>query len=90
MLNVKCKNAKEVQQLYKEADLPLTELLIDDINEVEAELRLLGEPTTFYVMNLKCRICNHTQVAIVPGVCDMDNLECDNCNNMTAQLNEDE
>lgn len=39
------------------------------------------------VVNGKCRICNHKQVVVAPvyDTCDLDNLECSNCENMAVE-----
>jgi hypothetical protein len=34
----------------------------------------------------ECRICSNKQTFIAPCICDLDNLECDNCGNMSAEI----
>jgi len=80
------KNKNEVIEAYKDVDSPLSDEMVDDLNVVTQELRDLGISEEWIVIDLQCRICSHEQTAIVPAVTDdLDNLECGNCGNMTAQ-----
>lgn len=34
----------------------------------------------------ECRICGYTGVFVAPAECDLDNMECANCGNMTCEM----
>lgn len=79
------KNETDLIEAYKDAGRPLNDVMVNDLNEVTQKLRDLGLSEEWVVMDLLCRICNNKQTAIVAAVCDLDNLECSNCGNMTSQ-----
>lgn len=79
------KNKTDLIEAYKDIDKPLSDVMVNDLNEVTQELRDLGLSEEWVVMDLRCRICNNEQTAIAPAINDLDNLECSNCGNMTAQ-----
>lgn len=39
---------------------------------------------------MKCRICNHEYVAVLPPGCPMGDCECPNCGNMSSDIKERE
>ena len=79
------KNKTDLIEVFKNVDMPLSDDMVADLNEVTQELRDLELSEEFVVVALLCRICSFEQTAIVPAVTDLDNLECGNCANMTAQ-----
>jgi len=83
------KNKTKVIEAYKEINRPLNDIMVNDLDEVTQELRDLGISEEWVVVDLRCRICSHEQTAIVPAISDLDNLECGNCGNMTAQESDD-
>jgi len=38
----------------------------------------------------ECCICGYTGVFVAPAICDLDNMECANCGNMTCEMIGDE
>ena len=78
-------NKDAVIEAYKEAERPLTQKLIDSLDEVDSELVAEGLSREIAIIELQCRICSYKQTALVPAIADLDNLECGNCGNMTAQ-----
>ena len=79
------KNKTEVIEVFKNINRPLSDVMVNDLNEATQELRDLGLSEEWVVVVLRCRICSHEQTSIVPAVSDLDNLECGNCGNMTSQ-----
>jgi len=82
------KNADDVIDIFTEAGKPLDRDTIEDLLDGEKELLDLGLPSEIAVIELKCRICNFEQVALVPTVADLGNLECVNCEHMAAMEKE--
>lgn len=76
---------QSVIDIYKEAGRPLDGELLQSIEEVDAELSDLHCDHRFVILELQCRVCGHECVGIVPMVADLDNLECDVCENMSSQ-----
>ena len=56
-----------------------------DITELVFTLQSVDIKTGWIIQLSKCRICSYEELDICPVGCDADNLECDNCNNMTMQ-----
>jgi len=79
------KDKTELIEAYKDVDRPLSDVMVNDLNEVTQELRDLGLSEEWVVVVLRCRICSFEQTAIAPAIGDLDNLECGNCGNMTSQ-----
>ena len=79
------KNKNEVIEAYKDIGRPLGNDLINELVETTQELRNLGLSEELVVMDLRCRICDYKQAAIIPAIADLDNLECGYCGNMTSQ-----
>jgi hypothetical protein len=82
-------NKDDVILAYEEAGLPLTPILIADLDQVDAELRDLGVSRRIVVMTSKCRICGNKETVIAPAVCNSD-FECAECGNMSAEQYDDE
>ncbi len=56
-----------------------------DIIELLVALQSVDLKTGWIIQLGKCRICAFEEFDICPVGCDVDNLECDNCSNMTIQ-----
>ncbi|KKK65256.1 hypothetical protein LCGC14_2975960 [marine sediment metagenome] len=56
-----------------------------DITELVVALQSVDIKTGWVIQLGKCRICGYEELDICPLGCDTNNLECNNCNNMTMQ-----
>jgi len=79
---------------YKEAKRPLDPETISDLLYVAADSNTPPD-CQWAVIECKCRICNYTEVIIIPytDLIDYDNMECENCencDNLTLQEEEKE
>ena len=83
-----CGTKEDVIRLYKKAEILLDEDVITDLEDVESQLQKDGLNSAFVIVDSQCRICNYRLVLIVPEICNLDNLECANCKNMTVQERE--
>ncbi len=80
-----CSTKNDIIDLFKEAKKPLDKEILLDLAKVDNDLKSDGLDRSFVLLDGQCRICNHKQLLICPAVCDLDNLECANCENMTVQ-----
>ncbi len=83
-----CGTKDDVIRLYKKAEFPLDDNVVTDLGAVELQLQEAGLSEAFVIVDSQCRICNYRLVLIVPEICNLDNLECANCKNMTVQERE--
>lgn len=59
-----------------------------DITKLVPSLQSVDVKTGWIIQLSKCRICSQEELDICPLGCDTDNLECNNCSNMTLQRKE--
>jgi len=79
-------NAQSVISEYEKIKRPLPEHMIGVLNEIEAEIKIMGLQVGFYVIKGVCRICNHDEVIIYPKQNNITNsFECSNCGNMSVE-----
>jgi len=83
-----CPAKEDVIAIFKEANMPLCEDDVSALEEVVADLEKDGLSRRFVIMDAQCRICNYKELAIVPEVVDLDNLQCFNCESMAVQERE--
>jgi hypothetical protein len=83
-----CSDKNNVIELFKKANNPLNKEMVNSLEEANRKLAGLGLNLQWVVLELKCRVCNDETLCIVPQIADLDNLECDNCGNMTCQEKE--
>lgn len=76
---------EDVIEIYKEAGIPLSHVIKEDLDYVEEDLKNRSLPVVFAIIDCQCRICSHHFVGIIPAIADLDNMECENCGNMTMQ-----
>ncbi len=80
-----CSTKDDVISLWEEAGKPLDADILVDLEEVDADLMAEGLNRNFVILDAQCRICNYKSLIICPAICDLDNLECENCENKTMQ-----
>ena len=90
LLMIILENAQDVVDIYVAAGHPLDEESLESLEYVRQQLIDEGLPSKFAIIDIRCRICNYEQVAIVPEIVDLDNIQCGNCENMAAMEKDDE
>lgn len=70
---------------FEKVGQPLTEVQIKCLHDVERELTQHGMSPLFAIIDVECRVCSQRQSCLVPAVSDLDNLQCDNCGNLSCQ-----
>lgn len=83
------KDKTDCIEQYQAIGRPLDMAMIDDMEEVTQELHDADLDQRWVLMDLVCRVCGHEQTFLVPIICDLDNLECMHCENMTSQEKEE-
>lgn len=85
---IDCSTKVDVIQLFANVGSPLSFDSVKALYDTDAELVQEGLDRSFVVMAGQCRVCNYKSIDICPSICDIDNLECDNCGNMAVQERE--